>query len=162
MKKFAIIILMKVRGFEIAKGWEDKDIHLPIRSTAGAAAYDIEAAEDTIIPVFCPGIGPTVIPTGLKAYCQPDEYYIIANRSSGASKGIVLANGIGIIDHDYYGSPQTDGHFSVIVFNVLDHEIKIKKGDRIAQVVFQKFLTVDDDAATGERQGGFGSTYKIK
>lgn len=151
---------MKVRGFEIAQGWEDKDIHLPVRSTAGAAAYDIEAAEDVVVPVFRPGIGPTVIPTGLKAYCQPDEYYMVANRSSGARKGIVLANGIGIIDHDYYGNPQTDGHFSVIVFNVLDHEIEIKKGDRIAQVVFQKFLTVDDDAATGMRQGGFGSTDK--
>lgn len=41
-----------MRGFEIAKGWEDKDIHLPMRSTSGAAAYDIEAAEDVIVPVF--------------------------------------------------------------------------------------------------------------
>lgn len=150
--------IMKVRGFEIAKGWEGKDIHLPKRSTSGAAAYDIEAAEDVTVPVFRPGVKPTAISTGLKAYCQPDEYYIIANRSSGASKGIVLANGIGIIDHDYYGSPQTDGHFSVIVFNVSDHELQIRKGDRIAQLVFQKFLTVDNDTATGMRQGGFGST----
>ena len=37
---------MKKRGFEIAKGWEDKDIHIPVRKTAHAAAYDIEAAED--------------------------------------------------------------------------------------------------------------------
>lgn len=152
------ILDMKVRGFEVAKGWEDQDIHLPVRSTAGAAAYDIEAAADVTVPVFTPGVGPTVIPTGLKAYCQPDEYYIVANRSSGASKGIVLANGIGIIDHDYYGNSQNDGHFSVIVFNVSDHELKIKKGDRIAQVIFQKFLTVDGDAAAGVRQGGFGST----
>lgn len=69
-----------------------------------------------------------------------------------------MANGIGIIDHDYYGNPQTDGHFSIIIFNVSDHELKIKKGDRIAQVLFQKFLTVDNDHATGKRQGGFGST----
>ncbi len=151
---------MKVRGFEVAKGWEDKDIHLPVRSTSGAAAYDIEAAEDVTVPVFRPGVKPTAIPTGLKAYCQPDEYYIIANRSSGASKGIVLANGIGIIDYDYYGNLQTDGHFSVIVFNVSDRELQIRKGDRIAQVIFQKFLTVDNDIATGVRQGGFGSTDK--
>ena len=149
---------MKVRGFEIAKGWEDKDIHLPKRSTAHAAAYDIAAAEDTIVPVWKPGIAPTLVATGLKAYCQPDEYYSIVNRSSGAGKGIVLANGIGIIDADYYGNAENDGHFRVVVFNVSDHELEIKKGDRIAQVIFQKYLLTDDDAATGERRGGFGST----
>ena len=41
---------MRVRGFEIAKGWEDKDIHLPKRSTKNSAAYDIEAAQDVVIP----------------------------------------------------------------------------------------------------------------
>ena len=61
---------MRLRGFEIAKGWEDKDIHLPVRKTKGAAAYDVEAAEDIIIPSYKPGIKPTLIPTGLKAYCQ--------------------------------------------------------------------------------------------
>ena len=58
------------RGFEIAKGWEDKDIHLPVRKTKHAAAYDIEAAEDVVIPAYKPGIKPTLIPTGLKAYCN--------------------------------------------------------------------------------------------
>ena len=149
---------MKVRGFEIAKGWEGRGIQLPKRSTAHSAAYDIAAAEDTVVPVFRPGVKPTLIPTGLKAYCQPDEYFSVINRSSGAGKGLVLANGIGIIDADYYNNPENDGHFRVLVFNVLDHDLVIKKGDRIAQVIFHKFLTVDDDDATGERQGGFGST----
>lgn len=147
-----------MRGFEIAKGWEDKGISLPVRSTAHAAAYDIAAAADVTVPQFRPGVGPTLVPTGLKAYCQPDEYYMVANRSSGPQKGLVMANGIGIIDADFYGNPSNDGAFSVVLFNVSDHDIAIKKGDRIAQVVFQKFLLVDGDAATGERQGGFGST----
>jgi len=151
---------MRERGFEIAKGWENRGIVLPRRSTAHAAAYDIAAAEDVTIPAFRPGIKPTLIPTGLKAYCQPDECYFILNRSSGAGKGIVLANGIGTIDADYYNNPTNDGHFSVLVFNVLDHDLEIKKGDRIAQLVFQKFLTVDGDDAQGMRQGGFGSTDK--
>ena len=47
---------MRVRGFEIAKGWEDKDIHLPKRSTKNSAAYDIEAAQDVVIPPYKPGI----------------------------------------------------------------------------------------------------------
>lgn len=149
---------MKVRGFEIAKGWEDKGISLPKRSTAHAAAYDLEAAEDVKVPVFRAGVKPTMIPTGLKAYCQPDEYYMIANRSSGAGKGLVTANGIGIIDADYYENLNNDGHFQVLVFNVSDHEIIVKKGERIAQVIFQKFLTIDGDEASGERKGGFGST----
>lgn len=149
---------MRSRGFEVAKGWEDRGIHLPKRFTAHSAAYDIEAAEDTIVPVFRPGVKPTLIPTGLKAYCQPDEFYSVINRSSGAGKGLVLANGIGIIDADYYNNSENDGHFRVLVFNVSDSDITVKKGDRIAQVIFQKFLTVDDDVATGERRGGFGST----
>lgn len=149
---------MKQRGFEIAKGWENKNIHLPRRSTSGAAAYDIEAAEDVTLPPFRPGTKPTLIPTGLKAYCQPDECFFIYNRSSGAGKGLVLANGVGVIDHDYYGNPTNDGQFSVVGFNVLDHELVIRKGDRIAQVIFQKILLTDDDQAQGKRMGGFGST----
>lgn len=148
----------RTRGFEIAQGWENKNIVLPKRSTTHSAGYDIAAAEDITIPKFYPGINPTLIPTGLKAYCQPDECYFILNRSSGPKKGIVLANGVGLIDADYYNNPDNDGHFKILVFNVSDHDLKIKKGDRIAQVVFQKFLTVDDDAAVGIRQGGIGST----
>ncbi len=149
---------MKKRGFEIAKGWEDCEINLPRRSTAHSAGYDIEAAEDTIVPVFHPGVPPVLVATGLKAYCQPDECYLVLNRSSGASKGIVLGNGVGLIDADYYNNPDNNGHIRVIVFNVSDHELKIKKGDRIAQIVFQKFLTTDDDEASGTRTGGIGST----
>ena len=149
---------MRMRGFEVAAGWENKGIHLPKRQTAHAAAYDIEAAEDTLVPKFQPGVKPTLIPTGLKAYCQPDECYFVFNRSSGAGKGLVLANGVGIIDADYYNNSDNDGHFSVVVFNVTDQDLVVKKGDRIAQVVFQKFLTTDDDEAMGKRKGGFGST----
>lgn len=149
---------MKKRGFEIAKGWEDRKINLPKRSTAHSAGYDIEAAEDTIVPAFRPGIKPTLVATGLKAYCQPDECYFVLNRSSGASKGIVLGNGIGLIDADYYNNPDNDGHIRIIVFNVLDYDLIIKKGERIAQIVFQKFLITDDDSASGARAGGIGST----
>lgn len=149
---------MKLRGFEVAKGWEERDIQLPSRSTRHSAAYDIEAAEDTLIPKFQLGQQPTMIATGLKAYCQPDECFFVLNRSSGPSKGLVLANGLGLIDADYYGNVDNDGHFRVLVFNVSDKDILIKKGTRIAQVVFQKFLVVDSDCATGERKGGLGST----
>ena len=151
----------KVRGFEIAKGWEDKNINLPVRKTAKSAGYDVEAAEDIIIPVFENGCKPTLIHTGLKAYCQDDEWYMLANRSSNpGKKNLVLANGIGIIDADYYCNPDNDGEFMYAYYNIGTEPIEIKKGDIIGQVVFQKFLVVDNDNATGKRQGGFGSTSK--
>lgn len=148
------------RGFEIAKGWEDKDIHLPVRKTAHSAGYDVEAAEDITIPVFKPGMKPTLIPTGLKAYCESDEWYMLANRSSGPKKGFLMANSIGIIDSDYYNNEDNDGHFYFAYFNCSDHDIEVKKGDIIGQVVFQKYLLADNDTATGVRTGGFGSTDK--
>ena len=151
---------MRTRGFEIAKGWEDKGINLPKRSTKNAAAYDVEAAEDITIPMFKPGMKPTLIPTGLKAYCQDDEWYMLANRSSGPKKGFLMANSIGIVDADYYGNESNDGHFYFQYINIADHDLEVKKGDVIGQVIFQKYLTIDDDAAEGIRTGGFGSTDK--
>lgn len=149
---------MRVRGFEIAKGWEDKDIHIPRRSTKNAAAYDIEAAEDVVIPPYKPGIKPTLIPTGLKAYCAPDEWYMLANRSGGPKKGFVMANSVGIIDSDYYGNESNDGHFMFQYYNFGENDLVIKKGDRIGQLIFMKYLITDDDDADGVRTGGFGST----
>ena len=151
---------MRLRGFEIAKGYEDKDIHLPVRKTKNSAGYDVEAASDIVIEPNKNGMKPTLIPTGLKAYCQDDEYYILVNRSSGPKKGLVMANSIGIIDADYYGNESNDGHFYFQYWNFGDKPLEIKKGDVIGQVIFQKYLTVDDDNATGMRTGGFGSTNK--
>ena len=152
---------MKTRGFEIAKGWEDKGINLPVRKTKCSAGYDVEAAEDVNIPVFTPGCKPTLIHTGLKAYCMEDEWYMLANRSSNpGKKKLVLANGIGIIDADYYSNPDNDGEFIYAYYNIGTEPLEIKKGEIIGQVVFQKFLTVDNDDATGKRTGGFGSTDK--
>lgn len=151
----------RIRGFEIAKGFEDKDIHLPVRKTKHSAGYDIEAAEDCIVPAFKPGMKPTLIKTGLKAYCLEDEYFMLLNKSSGPfKKGLVMANSVGIIDSDYYGNSDNDGHFMFAYYNFFEEDLKIKKGDPIGQVIFQKYLTVDNDQAEGERVGGFGSTSK--
>jgi len=151
----------KKRGFEIAKGWEDKGINLPIRKTAHSAGYDVEAAENCIIPVFKQGMKPTLVKTGIKAYMQPDEMLCLYNRSSNpGKKGLVMANSVGIVDSDYYGNPDNDGHIMFAFFNFKDEDVEVKKGDAIGQAIFQKFLVSDDDIATGERKGGFGSTDK--
>ncbi len=148
----------KVRGFEVVKGYEDKGINIPVRKTAHSAGYDVEAAEDVVIPMYKPGIKPTLIPTGLKAYCMEDECYLLLNKSSGPKKGFLMANSVGLIDSDYYENPANDGHFYFSYFNCSDHDIEVKKGDAIGQVVFMKYLTTDGDIANGKRLGGFGST----
>ena len=153
--------MSKLRGFEIAKGWEEKGINLPVRKTKNSAGYDIEAAEDTIIPAFKLGQKPTLVKTGLKAYCEPDEFYMLCNRSSNPGKrGLVMANSVGIIDSDYYENPDNDGHFMFAFYNFFDHDVEIKKGEAIGQAIFMKYLKIDDDDAQGERTGGFGSTSK--
>ena len=121
----------KVRGFEVAKGFEDKGINLPIRKTKYSAGYDIEAAEDVVIPSFKKGNNPTLIKTGIKAYIK-----------------------------DYYGNPDNDGHIMFAFYNIKDEDVEIKKGETVGQAVFQKYLVVDDDNAEGTRLGGFGSTNK--
>ena len=151
--------MSRERGFEIAKGFEDKEINLPVRKTKYSAGYDIEAAEDTVIPSFKKGQNPTLIKTGLKAYMKEDEYLMLCNRSSNPKKkGLVMANSIGIIDKDYYGNPDNDGHFMFSFYNVKEEDIVIKKGEAIGQAIFQKYLIIDNDEAEGERIGGFGST----
>lgn len=152
---------MKTRGFEIAKGFEDKDINLPVRKTKYSAGYDVECAEDTTVPSFKKGMNPTLIPTGIKAYMGDDEVLYLYNRSSNPKKkGLILANSVGVVDKDYYGNPDNDGHIMFAFFNIKDEDITIKKGEAIGQAVFAKYLVIDDDSASGERQGGFGSTDK--
>lgn len=153
--------MKKIRGFEIAKGFEKEGINLPERKTKNSAGYDIEAAEDCIIPSFKLGQAPTLIKTGLKAYMPDDEYLMLCNRSSNPKKkGLILSNSVGVIDKDYYGNPDNDGHIMFAFYNIKDEDITIKKGEAIGQAVFQKYLVTDDDNASGERVGGFGSTSK--
>ena len=151
----------KIRGFESAKGFENEGINLPIRKTKYSAGYDVEAAEDTVVPSFKKEMNPTLIKTGIKAYMADDEVLMLYNRSSNPKKkGLILSNSVGVIDKDYYGNPDNDGHIMFAFYNIKDEDITIKKGEAIGQAVFQKYLVTDDDNASGERVGGFGSTSK--
>ena len=69
-----------------------------------------------------------------------------------------MANSGGVIDKDYYGNPDNDGHFMFAFYNIKEEDITIKKGEAIGQAVFQKYFVADNDEAQGERVGGFGST----
>lgn len=169
---------MRNRGFEVCKGYEDKDITLPIRKTKNSVAYDLEAAEDTVIPSlwktvfvnmgkFLKGdtsydaFKPTLVKTGLKSYFNEDEALFLATKSSyPVKKGLMLANSIGVIESDYYGNQDNDGHIMFAYYNFLPVDVTIKKHEPAGQAFFQKFLVTDDDNATGTRVGGFGSTSK--
>ena len=137
-----------VRGFEILEGYNG--IQLPTRKTAFSAGYDLQAAED--VHVSRGKI--SLVPTGLKAFFPADEVLLIYLRSSLAVKhGLILANGVGVIDADYRG------HIILPVTSLVG-DFDIKRGMRIAQGLFQKYFTVDGDTiGVGEiRRGRFGST----
>lgn len=165
----------KLRGFEVCKGYKSKNVNLPKRSTKNAAGYDFEAVEDVIIPsvwkrvaqnlvqghLFGDILKPTIVFTGVKAYMQEDEYLQLANRSSNPLKRfLIMTNGIGVIDSDYYSNKDNDGNIGFQFWNFGFADLEIKKGERIGQGTFLKFLKTDDDNADNERQGGFGSTGK--
>lgn len=146
---------MRNRGFEVISSFRDKNINLPVRKTAHSAGYDIEAAESVSVE---PG-ALALVATGLKAYMQSDEYLGIHIRSSlGIKRQLLLANSQGVIDADYYNNSDNEGHIIIALRNMGDRTVTINKGDRIAQGIFYRYLTADEDFAEGTRSGGFGST----
>ena len=107
------------------------------------------------------GIKPTLVATGIKAYMGADEYLQLANRSSNPLKRfLLLGNGIGVIDADYYGNDANEGHIMFQFLNIGLTDVVIKKGERIGQGIFLPFLKADNDQALQERTGGFGSSGK--
>lgn len=165
-----------MRRFEKVKRIEE-DIKLPKRATKHSVGYDFYAIEDTEIKPIThvmtvneslynidsitieeENVKPTIVKTGVKALMEEDDCLQLCNRSSGPNKGLILANGVGIIESDYYGNPKNDGEIMFSYINIGNDTVEIKKGDKIGQGVFYKRLLTDDDEADGERVGGFGST----
>lgn len=148
---------MDIRGFETVSTFDGQEINLPERKTAQSAGYDIEAAETVSIE---PG-ATKIIATGIKAFMNYDEYLAIHVRSSlGIKRHLMLANATGIIDSDYYNNEDNEGHIMIALFNFGADTATIKKGERIAQGIFSKYLKATEDSATGVREGGIGSTGK--
>lgn len=145
------------RQFEIVTRWADKNINLPKRKTEGSAGYDIESAVDIDIPPK----RMKAVATGLKVKLNSNEFLAIFIRSSMAIKhGIILVNGTGIIDADYYNNEENEGHFLCVLYNMGDKVFHIKKGDRIAQGIFMSYRQVRNDKTNDKRTGGIGSTGK--
>lgn len=145
---------MKNRGFELVSAYTDENL-LPKRETTHAAGYDLKVAEPVTIE---PG-EIKLVPTGVKAYMQAGEVLFLFDRSSNPrKKGLVLINSVGVIDGDYYGNPDNEGHIFAQMKNISDQSVVLEPLERIVQTVFVPFLLVDGDQADGVRTGGFGST----
>ena len=129
---------------------------LPKRSTKRSAGYDIKSLEDGIIK---PGEAMT-FKTGLKVCMNEDEcLYVLSRSSQGYKYNVCLMNSVGLIDSDFYNNPSNEGHFSVRLVNFGTDDFIVKRGDKIVQGVFSKYLTIDDEEdIEGERTGGLGST----
>ena len=140
------------RGFEPVKG--KTDVILPQRATAYSAGYDFYCPINKILPPH----KTTFITTNVKAFMQNDEVLKIYSRSSLATqRNIVVRNGVAIIDADYYGNQLNDGNIVIPLYNDSCTEFLIKKFERFAQGIFEKYLTADD-VVEAEREGGFGSS----
>lgn len=174
--------------FEKIHAYKDIDLLMPVRMTKNSAGYDFAAAEDIIIPsadrhignLYCSGdsmqtydlkelsdltkkIGtrPTLIPTGIKCKLDEGKYLELSVRSSTPLKyWLILANGVGIIDGDYYNNPDNEGHIYFQFINLSPFDIQIKRGDIIGQGIIKSYYTTEDDIVENERLGGFGSTSK--
>lgn len=156
MRKFEIISRKEFEK-DLKRMCNYEDITLPTRSTKHSAGYDFKSPIDFELQ---PNES-IKIPTGIKVCMNDDEYLAILVRSSmGFKYNIRLCNQVGIVDSDYYNNPDNEGHIFIKIKNEGDQVLSIKKGDRFAQGIFNKFLLTDDDSADKDRIGGFGSTGK--
>lgn len=130
-------------------------VSLPKRATEGAAGYDI-CAHSTYI-VIEPGERAS-IPTGIFLEIPPGYEGQVRSRSGLALKrGIIVANAPGTVDSDFRGE------LRVILLNTTRGHFAVRKGERIAQLVFAKvehptFEQVEELSTTERGNNGFGST----
>ena len=151
-----------MRGFELIEGMNGE---LPIKATIHSAGVDFIASSDITIPAFRFKGQATLVPTGVKAFMQKDEYLQIFARSSiPVNLGLIMSNGVGIVDADYYNNPKNEGHIMIEFNNLTNEHIVIEKGTRIAQGIFNKVLPVTHGVRlkNDTRNGGFGSTNEQK
>ena len=152
---------MKIRVFR-----KDKDTPLPVKKTQKSAGLDIYSPVDVELK---PGI-PVVVPTGLIVEAPEGYFYKLFVRSGLSIKNNVsLLNDVGIVDGDYCG-PEDEIKVGLIRHHSSDPSedekvVRIKKGERFAQMIFEKIAIPDmewDEQESadfaGKTRGGFGST----
>ena len=131
----------------------DPDLPLPVPAHLGDAGLDLYAREDAVIPARG---GRLLMPTGV-AVAIPHGYMGLAVPRSGLAlkHGITLVNTPGIIDSGYRGE------LKVVMINTdPEHDYEVKRGDRVAQLIFSRYDNVTWTEVTElsgfDRGGGFG------
>ena len=143
--------MLSVRIRRIAEG-----VRLPEYHSAGAAGFDLAASRDVVIEPHSVAL----IPTGLVIEVPQGHFLgIFARSSTPLKRGLMVANGVGVIDSDYCG---TTDEIKVQVLNFTAGPVHVKAGDRIAQGLLMPVVRADwretaDDLREGAR-GGFGAT----
>ena len=134
----------------------DSSVPLPAYQTPGAAGFDLAASADVTI---APGTI-ALVPTGLVIQVPPGHFLgIFARSSTPLKKGLMVANGVGVIDEDYCGPAD---EVKIQLLNFTQALVQVVKGDRIAQGLFipvarADWQEADADLRDGSR-GGFGAT----
>lgn len=131
----------------------DPDLPLPAYAHPGDAGLDLRARIDTVVPA---GGGRVLVPTGV-AIAIPEGHagWVLPRSGLALEHGIALVNAPGLIDAAYRGE------LKVILLNTDPHrEFVVHRGDRVAQLVIQRFATVQwaevDTLEGDDRGGGFG------
>jgi dUTP pyrophosphatase len=133
----------------------DATVPLPTYATAESAGFDLSAsAEVTVAPRQI-----ALISTGLVIEVPPGYFLgIFARSSTPLKRGLMVANGVGVIDPDYAGP---NDEVRIQVLNISTSDVTIKPGDRLAQgIVLPAPRVIWEEAASlrEETRGGFGST----
>lgn len=133
----------------------NNDSFPPKRMSEGAAGYDLSSCVDTVVPAH----GRAVVPTGLILLFPPGCYGRIAPRS-GLAVNSFIDVGAGVIDPDYRGETK------VVLFNFSDDAFNIRKGDRIAQLILERYETPSSEEIKGfdltpRGSSGFGASGAV-
>ena len=132
----------------------DPTLPLPTYGTPGAAGFDLAAAYEIEVPPRAIRL----IGTGL-VMKVPDGHFlaIFARSSTPLKRGLIVSNGVGVVDSDYCGAAD---EIKIQVLNITDAPVVVRRGDRLAQGVVLPAPRVEfEEAATAaESRGGFGST----
>jgi dUTP pyrophosphatase len=133
----------------------DAAVGLPEPASARAAGFDLASAVDIEIPPR----SIRLVGTGL-VIAVPDGHFlgIFARSSTPLKRGLMVANGVGVIDPDYCGPSD---EIKIQVLNFTDAPVQVKRGDRLAQGIVLPAPTIEWDEVkdvAAPARGGFGST----